>query len=82
MTMVEMVQKVEKLEQILKQKRQRRDRGSSSSSTNIEDSDMKAFYQPSRERRDSRSHKFKHMKLFKHNVRFPKFSGQFKSKCI
>ena len=34
------------------------------------------LYQPSRERRERRSHKSKHEdKLFKNNVRFPKFSG-------
>jgi len=89
-TMEEMVQKLEKLERSMKQKRQRRDIRSTSSSTNLEESDMEAFYPPrnleesdmeafyppSRERRKRRFHKTKHgEKLFKHNVRFLEFNG-------
>jgi len=67
--------KIEKLKAMVNRKH-KRGRGSSGSCTNKVDNDIEAFYQPSHERRETRSHKSKHEeKIFKHNVRFPKFSS-------
>jgi len=73
--MEELWQQIEELKANVNRKH-RRGKYFSSSSTNMVDSDMEAFYLPSHEIRERRSHETRHEeKLFKHNVKFPEFNG-------